>query len=88
MSYDIPFNFQWIDLGATSLIIDVDDMSRSFSSMSTTQLELTISLGSGLGALANLLSSHPPENLFPGLDFPSTHHTPVLKAAYVFSLLT
>ncbi len=45
-------------------------------------------IGSGLGALATLLERDSPSELFPGLSFPSSHDTPVLQAAYVFSFLT
>ena len=44
--------------------------------------------GSGLGALSTLLERHSPSHLFPSLQFPKTHDTPVLRAAYIFSLLT
>jgi hypothetical protein len=44
--------------------------------------------GSGIGALTNLLKAQPVEELFPNVDFPETHNTPILKAAYIFSFLT
>lgn len=43
-------------------------------------------LGSGIGALANLLDRN--DSLFPTIRFPDTHNTALLKAAYVFSYLT
>lgn len=49
---------------------------------------LTDNAGSGIGALTNLLKTHPVEELFPHVDFPETHNSPILKAAYIFSFLT
>lgn len=46
-----------------------------------------LTAGSGLGALAALFERKLPGDLFPDLVFPDTHNNPVLKAAYVFSLL-
>lgn len=45
-------------------------------------------VGSGLGALVNLLEQRDAGSLFPNLEFPATHNTAVLRAAYVFSYLT
>lgn len=45
-------------------------------------------VGSGLGALVNLLEHRDASSLFPDLEFPATHNTAVLRAAYVFSYLT
>ncbi|GMK55203.1 hypothetical protein CspeluHIS016_0202590 [Cutaneotrichosporon spelunceum] len=49
---------------------------------------LALEGGSGIGALANLLRLHATEDLFPDVDFPQTHNSPVLKAAYIFSFLS
>ena len=46
------------------------------------------SVGSGLGALSNLLERQPATSMFPTMSFPETHNTPVLRAAHVFSLLS
>ncbi|WWC69894.1 uncharacterized protein I206_103837 [Kwoniella pini CBS 10737] len=43
--------------------------------------------GSGIGALASILSNASPSDLFKGLDFPPSYNTPVLQAAHVFSYL-
>lgn len=48
---------------------------------------LTI-VGSGIGSLTALLQRQTAAELFPDLAFPSTHTTPVLQAAFVFSLLS
>ncbi|WVF71166.1 hypothetical protein IAT40_005964 [Kwoniella sp. CBS 6097] len=48
---------------------------------------LALEGGSGLGALASILERKSPSALFPKLDFPKTHDTPLLMAAHVFSLL-
>ncbi|RXK39903.1 hypothetical protein M231_02837 [Tremella mesenterica] len=48
---------------------------------------LALEGGSGLGALVSLFREKDPSDMFPDLVFPSTHNTPVLKAAYVFSFL-
>ncbi|WVR06780.1 hypothetical protein IAU60_003815 [Kwoniella sp. DSM 27419] len=48
---------------------------------------LALEGGSGLGALAGILQTTPASDLFPGLRIPSTHDTPILQAAYVFSFL-
>ncbi|WVQ99702.1 hypothetical protein IAU59_006843 [Kwoniella sp. CBS 9459] len=48
---------------------------------------LAVEGGSGLGALASILERRTPSDIFPGLKFPKTHNTPILKAAHVFSLL-
>nr|XP_018262741.1 uncharacterized protein I303_04221 [Kwoniella dejecticola CBS 10117]OBR84899.1 hypothetical protein I303_04221 [Kwoniella dejecticola CBS 10117] len=48
---------------------------------------LALEGGSGLGALASILSNTPPSTLFPGLTFPPAYNTPVLQAAHVFSFL-
>lgn len=45
-------------------------------------------VGSGLGALVNLLAYKDTSDLFPTLDFPDGWNTAVLKASYVFSHLT
>jgi hypothetical protein len=45
-------------------------------------------VGSGLGALVSLLEHRDASSLFPNLEFPATHNTAVLRAAYVFSYLT
>ncbi|KLT45384.1 hypothetical protein CC85DRAFT_231499, partial [Cutaneotrichosporon oleaginosum] len=49
---------------------------------------LALEGGSGIGALTNLLKTHPVEELFPNVNFPETHNSPILKAAYIFSFLT
>ncbi|EIW65931.1 hypothetical protein TREMEDRAFT_35751 [Tremella mesenterica DSM 1558] len=48
---------------------------------------LALEGGSGLGALVSLFREKDSSDMFPDLVFPSTHNTPVLKAAYVFSFL-
>ncbi|BEJ16385.1 hypothetical protein CspHIS471_0509900 [Cutaneotrichosporon sp. HIS471] len=49
---------------------------------------LALEGGSGIGALTNLLRMHAAEELFPNVDFPETHNSPILKAAYIFSFLS
>ncbi|TYJ54479.1 hypothetical protein B9479_004899 [Cryptococcus floricola] len=44
--------------------------------------------GSGLGALATLLSTRKAKDLFPGVVFPRGINTPLLKASYIFSFLS
>ncbi|WVQ77839.1 hypothetical protein IAR50_007536 [Cryptococcus sp. DSM 104548] len=44
--------------------------------------------GSGLGALATLLSTRKAKDLFPGVVFPREYNTPLLKASYIFSFLS
>ncbi|ORX35621.1 cyclic-AMP phosphodiesterase [Kockovaella imperatae] len=44
--------------------------------------------GSGLGALTELIDRHGSSSLFPSTHFPPTHHTALLKAAYIFSYLS
>ena len=49
---------------------------------------LTLSPGSGIGSLTDLMERYGPRTIFPSLEFPSSHSTALLKAAYVFSFLS
>lgn len=51
------------------------------------RMRLTLA-GSGIGALTSLFTIYPSEKLFPYVDFPDTHNSPILKAGYIFSFLT
>jgi len=45
-------------------------------------------IGSGIGALASHIQRLSSDAMFPSVSFPSTHNTPILKAAYIFSHLS
>jgi len=49
---------------------------------------VTLTPGSGLGALAALIERNGTKDLFPDTTFPEAYNSPILKAAYIFSFLS
>ncbi|KAL7422015.1 3',5'-cyclic-nucleotide phosphodiesterase pde1 [Cryptotrichosporon argae] len=89
-SGDRPHAFELVVLGSGGGPLETDCSGYLLKPLASSWKDGIIALegGSGLGALTTILTHKAAADVFPGFDFPASHNSPVLKAAYMFSHLS